>query len=164
MPSHHVHTDDLEQKHKLKRVGLFTALALAVHNFPEGLSTFMATLENTTLGLSIALAVAIHNIPEGIAVALPVYHATGSKTKAFWYSTLSGLTEPVGAAVGFVAFRSVLKQGTLGVLFACVAGIMVYIALDELLPTAHEYGDGHAVIGGVIGGMAVMALTLLIFS
>ena len=163
MPTHHVHSDALEQKNKLKHLGFFTALALAIHNFPEGLATFMASMENITLGISIAVAVAVHNIPEGIAVALPVYHATGSKQKAFWYSALSGLAEPVGALLGFLIFRAILHEAAFGVMFAGVAGIMVYISLDELLPTAHEYGEGHRVIGGVISGMAVMALSLLIF-
>lgn len=163
MPTHHIHQDALEQKNKLKHLGLFTALTLAIHNFPEGLATFMASMENITLGMSIALAVAIHNIPEGIAVALPVYHATGSKQKAFWYSTFSGLAEPAGALLGFMVFRAVLHEAAFGILFALVAGIMVYVSLDELLPTAHEYGHGHIVIGGVIGGMLLMAVSLLIF-
>ena len=163
IPTHHVHEDSLEQKNKLKHLGLFTALALAIHNFPEGLATFMASMENVTLGVSIAVAVAVHNVPEGIAVALPVYHATGSKKKAFWYSTFSGLAEPVGAVLGFSLFRAILHEAAFGIMFAGVAGIMVYISLDELLPTAHEYGEGHRVIGGVIAGMAVMALSLLIF-
>ena len=147
----------------LMALGLLTALSLAGHNFPKGLATFMASMENVTLGVSIAVAVAIHNIPEGIAVALPVYHATGSKSKAFWYSTFSGLAEPLGAILGYVIFRSILSEAAFGVMFAFVAGIMVYISLDELLPTAHEYGDGHVVIWGVIGGMLVMALSLLVF-
>ncbi|MBQ7908076.1 MAG: zinc transporter ZupT, partial [Elusimicrobiaceae bacterium] len=163
MPSHHIEANALEKNNKLKHLGLFTALALAIHNFPEGLATFMASMENMTLGVSIAIAVAVHNIPEGIAVALPVYHATGSKRKAFWYSTFSGMAEPLGALIGFLIFRSVLHEGAFGVMFALVAGIMVYISLDELLPTAHEYGDGHRVIWGVIGGMMLMALSLLIF-
>ena len=163
MPTHHIHNDVLEQKNKLKHLGLFTALTLAIHNFPEGLATFMASMENVTLGVSIAIAVAVHNIPEGIAVALPVYHATGSKQKAFWCSTFSGLAEPVGAVLGFLIFRAILHEAAFGIMFAGVAGIMVYISLDELLPTAHEYGEGHRVIGGVIAGMAVMALSLLIF-
>lgn len=163
MPTHHVHSDALEQKNKLKHLGLFTALALAIHNFPEGLATFMASVESTTLGVSVAVAVAVHNVPEGIAVALPVYHATGSKAKAFWYSTFSGLAEPAGAVLGFLIFRALLHEAAFGVMFAGVAGIMVYISLDELLPTAHEYGQGHRVIGGVIAGMAVMALSLLVF-
>lgn len=163
MPSHHVEPGTLDKKTKLKNLGVFTALALAIHNFPEGLATFMASMENTTLGVSIAAAVAIHNIPEGIAVALPVYHATGSKRKAFWYSTFSGMAEPVGAILGFLVLRSLLNEAAFGVMFSLVAGIMVYISLDELLPTAHEYGDGHNVIWGVIGGMMVMALSLLVF-
>ena len=163
LPSHHVEVHTLDPSDKLKRLGLFTALALAVHNFPEGLATFMASLQSIALGSSVAVAVAIHNIPEGIAVALPVFHATGSRRKAFLYSAFSGLAEPAGALVGFVVLRHFFHESTCGVLFAVIAGIMVYVALDELLPTAHEYGEGHRVIGGVVGGMAVMALSLLLF-
>lgn len=163
LPSHHVEEHTLDQSAKLKHLGLFTALALAIHNFPEGLATFMASMKDATLGVSIAAAVAIHNIPEGVAVALPVYHSTGSRSKAFWYSAFSGLAEPAGALIGFFALRSVLGASAFGVMFALIAGIMTYISLDELLPTAHEYGDGHKVIWGVVGGMMVMALSLLLF-
>ena len=163
LPSHHVEMHTLDPSDKLKRLGLFTALALTIHNFPEGLATFMASLKSAALGGSVALAVALHNIPEGVAVALPVFHATGSRKQAFLYSALSGLAEPAGALVGFVVLRHFLHESVFGVLFAAVAGIMVYISLDELLPTAHEYGEGHSVIWGVIGGMMVMALSLLLF-
>lgn len=160
LPSHHIEMHTLDPSDKLKRLGLFTALVLAVHNLPEGLATFMATLKSPALGLSVGVAVALHNIPEGVAVALPVFHATGSRPKAFWYSALSGLAEPVGALIGFLLLRRFLHEAVFGVLFAVIAGIMVYVALDELLPTAHEYGEGHHVIWGVIGGMAVMAVSL----
>ena len=163
LPSHHVELHTLDPQDKLKRLGLFTAVTLAIHNFPEGLATFMAALQTPSLGISVAIAVAIHNIPEGVAVALPVYHATGSRYKAFSYSALSGLAEPAGALFGFWILRALLHEALFGVMFALVGGIMVYIALDELLPTAHEYGEGHRVIWGVIAGMAVMALSLLIF-
>ena len=163
LPSHHVEVHTLDPSAKLKRLGLFTALVLAVHNFPEGLATFTAALKSTALGGSVALAVAIHNIPEGVAVALPVFHATGSRKKAFLYSALSGLAEPVGALVGFVVLRHFLHGAVFGILFGMIAGIMVYVALDELLPTAHEYGEGHHVIWGIIGGMMVMAVSLLLF-
>lgn len=163
LPSHHVEEHTLDQSAKLKHLGLFTALALAIHNFPEGLATFMASMKDATLGVSIAVAVAINNIPEVVAVALPVYHSTGSRSKAFWYSALSGMAEPVGAVIGFFVLRSVLGDASFGVMFALIAGIMTYISLDELLPTAHEYGDGHKVIWGVVGGMMVMALSLLLF-
>ena len=162
LPSHHVELHTLDPQDKLKRLGLFTALVLAIHNFPEGLATFMASLQDSALGFSVAAAVAIHNIPEGIAVALPVYHATGSRRKAFVYSALSGLAEPVGALLGFFILRAVLHEALFGVMFALIAGLMVYIALDELLPTAHDYGEGHRVILGVVGGMAVMAISLLV--
>lgn len=163
LPSHHVQARTLDESDKLKKVGLFMALALSVHNFPEGLATFLAAMDNTTLGVSIAVAVAIHNIPEGIAVALPVFHATGNRKQAFFFSAVAGLAEPVGAVFGFLLFSFLLHGAALGVMFALIAGIMVYISLDELLPTAHDYGNGHQVIGGIIAGMAVMALSLLIF-
>lgn len=162
LPSHHLERQTLEPTAKLQRLGLFAALALTIHNFPEGLATFMASLKSITLGASVALAVAIHNIPEGVAVALPVFHATGSRKKAFLYSAFSGMAEPVGALVGFLVLRHFLHEAVFGVLFAATAGIMVYVSLDELLPTAHEYGEGHHIIWGVIGGMMVMALSLLI--
>lgn len=161
LPSHHLQQQTLEPTAKLQRLGLFTALVLTIHNFPEGLATFMAALKSPALGASVALAVALHNIPEGIAVALPVFHATGSRRKAFGYSVFSGMAEPAGALVGFMVLRHFLHEAVLGVLFAGIAGVMVYVALDELLPTAHEYGEGHQVIWGVIGGMMVMAVSLL---
>ncbi len=148
---------------KLKRMGLFAALAIAIHNFPEGLATFMGALTDPTLGISIAVAIAIHNIPEGIAVSVPIYYATKSRKKAFWLSFLSGLAEPVGAIVGYFLLRNLFNDSTFGIIFASVAGIMVYISLDELLPTAEEYGEHHIAIGGLIAGMAVMALSLILF-
>lgn len=166
---HEMHkVEDMEDKEKMKsaklmRMGLFTALAIAIHNFPEGLATFTAALTDPTLGIAIAVAIAIHNIPEGIAVSIPVYYATGSKKKAFWLSFVSGLAEPVGALVGFLILMPFLSPVVFGVLFAGVAGIMVFISLDELLPAAEEYGEHHLSIYGMIAGMAVMALSLLLF-
>jgi len=152
-----------EHKAKLMRMGLFTALAIAIHNFPEGIATFTAALTNPSLGVAIAVAIAIHNIPEGIAVSVPIYYATGSKKKAFLYSFLSGLAEPIGAIFAFVVLRNFLNEGVFGFIFAAVAGIMVYISLDELLPAAKEYGEHHLSIYGLIAGMAVMAVSLLLF-
>ncbi len=148
---------------KLMRMGLFTALAIAIHNFPEGLATFTAAITEPALGVAIAVAIAIHNIPEGIAVSVPVYYATGSKKKAFWLSFLSGLAEPVGALIGYLILMPFMSPVVFGVLFAGVAGIMVFISLDELLPAAEEYGEHHLSIYGLIAGMAVMALSLLMF-
>ncbi len=148
---------------KLLRMGLFTALAIAIHNFPEGLATFTAAIKEPALGMSIALAIAIHNIPEGIAVSVPIYYATGDKKKAFWYSFLSGVAEPVGALIGFFILLRFFNDMVFGILFAGVAGIMVFISLDELLPTAREYGESHLSIYGLIAGMIVMALSLLLF-
>lgn len=151
------------QKQELLRMGMFSALAIAIHNFPEGLATFTSALQDPTLGISIAVAIAIHNVPEGIAVSVPLYYATGSKAKAFKWSFLSGLSEPVGAAIGFLILMPFMSDVVYGVLFASVAGIMVFISLDELLPTAEKYGEHHLAIYGLIAGMAVMALSLLLF-
>ncbi|MBN2273003.1 MAG: zinc transporter ZupT [Bacteroidales bacterium] len=148
---------------RLLRMGLFSALAIAIHNFPEGLATFMGALTDPTLGISIAVAIAIHNIPEGIAVSAPIYYATKNRKRAFWLSFISGLAEPVGAILGYFILRNVFNESTFGVIFAGVAGIMVYISLDELLPTAEEYGEHHIAIGGLIAGMAIMAISLLLF-
>lgn len=153
-----------DYKKKLLRIGLFSALAIGIHNFPEGLATFMSALSDPALGVSIAIAVAIHNIPEGIAVSVPVYFATQNRKKTFWLSFSSGLAEPVGALLGFFVFYSFFNHITFGIVFAAVAGIMIYISLDELLPTAEEYGEHHIAIGGLIAGMAVMAISLLLMA
>ncbi len=149
---------------KLKRMGVLMALAIAIHNFPEGLATFTAALSDPGLGVAIAIAIAIHNIPEGIAVSIPIYYATGSRKKAFWHSFASGLAEPVGALVGFLILMPFMGPMVFGCLFAAVAGIMVFISLDELLPSAREYGEHHLSIYGLIAGMVVMAVSLLILS
>lgn len=154
---------DPKNNKKLLRMGLFSALAIAIHNFPEGLATFMGALSDPTLGISIAVAIAIHNVPEGIAVSVPIYYATKNRKRAFWLSFLSGLAEPVGAVIGYFILRSVFNDSIFGLIFAGVAGIMIYISLDELLPTAEEYGEHHIAIGGLIAGMAVMAISLLLF-
>jgi ZIP family zinc transporter len=149
----------------LMRAGLFTALGVAIHNFPEGLVTFSSAITgDTTLGMAIAIAIAIHNIPEGIAISMPIFFATGSRRRAFIYSFSSGLAEPVGALIGYAILRPFLTPTLLSVLLAFVAGIMVYISLDELLPLAHKYGQEHLVIIGIGVGMAVMAGSLLLLA
>ena len=132
---------------QLMRMGVFTALAIAIHNFPEGLATFVSALQE----------------PEGIAVSVPIYQATGSRSKAFRYSFLSGLAEPLGALLGWLVLRPIMNDTVFGVLFAGVAGIMVFISFDELLPAAREYGEHHLSLYGLISGMAVMAVSLLLF-
>lgn len=149
---------------KLKHLGIMAALAIGIHNFPEGMATFMAAIESPTLGLAIAVAIAIHNIPEGIAVAVPIYYSTGSRKKAFVYSLLSGLAEPLGAIIAYLILLPFLSQTVLGCTFGVVAGIMVYISFDELLPAAHEYGEHHVAGFGVIIGMAIMAVSLLLLA
>ena len=158
------HPSDDFKKKKLLRMGLFSALAIAIHNFPEGMATFIAALTEPTLAIAIAVAIAIHNIPEGIAVSVPVYYATGNKKKAFWMSFLSGLSEPVGAIIGYFILMPFLNEITFGILFSAVAGIMVFISIDELLPAAREYGQAHMSIYGVVGGMIVIAVSLLLFA
>ena len=157
------------QHKKLMRMGLFTALAIAIHNFPEGLATFLAALQDPAIGIAIALAVALHNIPEGISVSVPIFYATGDRKKAFVYSFLSGLCEPMGAVIAYFLLRLFISSDSgaipsqvMGILFGGVAGIMVYISLDELLPTSRAYGKGHDSIYGLVAGMVVMALSLLL--
>lgn len=153
----------IDSGEKLQRMGIFIAIAIAIHNFPEGLATFMAGLSDLTLGFSIAFAIAIHNIPEGIAVALPIYNATNSRKKAFMTATFSGLAEPLGAIIGYLLLRELFNDLTFGILFALVAGIMIYISFDELLPMAKEYGNGHTEIIGVTAGMLIMWISLILF-
>lgn len=150
--------------HKLMRMGMFSALAIGIHNFPEGLATFVAAVEDPTLGLAITVAIAIHNIPEGIAVSVPIYYATGSRKKALLFSFLSGVSEPVGALLGYFFLLHFFSDAMFGILFAGVGGIMVFISLDELLPTAEKYGKHHLCIYGLVAGMAVMAMSLLLFA
>jgi ZIP family zinc transporter len=146
---------------RIRRAGIFTAIAICVHNFPEGMATFLAASQNLTLGLSVGIAIAIHNIPEGIAVALPVYNATGKKRYAMLYSSLSGLSEPLGALIGVFLFQLFVPQILVGFLFATVAGIMIYISFDTLLPLAKEYGDWHLSMIGIMSGMLFIWATTL---
>ncbi|MFC2947204.1 zinc transporter ZupT [Virgibacillus sediminis] len=147
---------------ELMKMGTFTALAIGIHNFPEGIATFVSTLQDPSIGLAIAIAVAIHNIPEGIAVSVPVYYATHDKKKAFKLSFLSGIAEPAGALVAFFLLMPFLTELMFGIIFAMVAGIMIFISLDELLPAAKRYDETHVSIYGVIIGMAIMAVSLLL--
>lgn len=155
--------DTVVEDNGLLKMGVFTALAIAIHNFPEGIATFTSTLQDPALGIAITVAIAIHNIPEGIAVSVPIYYATGDKKKAFRLSFLSGLSEPVGALVAFLILMPFLNDVLFGIIFAAVAGIMVFISLDGLLPAAKKYDEGHLSIYGLIGGMAIMAVSLLLF-
>ena len=162
------HVDDQDSckpktQFNLKKLGIMTALAIAIHNFPEGLASFVSALQDPGLAVPVVFAIAIHNIPEGISVSVPIYQATGSKLKAMRYSFLSGLSEPLGALVGWLILMPFMSDTVFGIIFAAVAGIMVFISFDELLPAAHEYGEHHLSILGLISGMAVMALSLLLF-
>ncbi len=148
---------------EVRRIGLMAAVAITAHNFPEGLATFFATLENPQVGLALATAIAIHNIPEGISIAVPIYVATNSRTYALLACFLSGLAEPVGAAIGYVVLAPYLSDAVFGAVFGLIAGIMVFLALDELLPAAKKYARGHETVYGLVLGMAVLAASLVLF-
>lgn len=150
------------KKKRLMRMGMFSALAIGLHNFPEGLATFIAALTDISIGIPIAIAIAIHNIPEGIAISVPIFYATGSRRKAFIYSFLSGLAEPVGAVIGWLILMPYLNDTVFGVIYAGVAGIMVFVSFDELLPAAQEYGEHHLSVYGLVSGMAVMGISLVL--
>jgi ZIP family zinc transporter len=152
-----------ERAASLARLGPLTALVIGLHNFPEGMATFASSLADPSLGLTIALAVAIHNVPEGVAVAVPTFFATRSRKKAVIYSFTSGLAEPVGALFAYLALMAFLDDAVVAAMLAAVGGIMVFISFDELVPTAREYGKGHTAIAGVMVGMALMAVSLLLF-
>jgi ZIP family zinc transporter len=161
---HELHmVEDMKGKKEkqLKRVGIMMALAIGIHNFPEGMATFASAMISPDIAIPIAIAIAIHNIPEGIAVSVPVYYATGSRKKAFWLSFSSGMAEPIGGLVGYFILMPFLSPFTLGLLMAVVAGIMVFISVDELLPGAEKYGEHHFSISGFVAGMAVMAVSLI---
>jgi len=146
---------------KIKRAGILTALAVAIHNFPEGLATFFMTAQNVTLGVGIVFAIAIHNIPEGMAISIPVYQATHSKRKSFFYCFVSGMAEPVGGVIGFFVVKALFPNMCIGILFALVAGIMTYISLDTLLPLSKDYDTGHYSISGVVMGILIMGIALV---
>ncbi|MFI3301188.1 MAG: zinc transporter ZupT [Candidatus Gastranaerophilales bacterium] len=151
-----------KHQHKIKRAGLLTAVAICVHNFPEGMATFLTTTQNVSLGVSVGLAIAIHNIPEGIAVALPIYHVTGKKRYAMMYAALSGISEPIGALIGMFLFSLFVPQILVGILLAAVAGIMIYISFDTLLPLSREYGNWHLSMIGIISGMLFIWMSLIL--
>ena len=151
---------DAALKSRLLKAGLFVALGLGIHNFPEGMATFATALSDPQLGIVITIAIAFHNIPEGLAVSAPVYAATGSRAKAFWWSFLSGVAEPVGALLAAAVLMPFLNEAVLGGLLSVVAGIMVFISIDELLPVSRAYGEEHLSIVGIVGGMVVLAASL----
>ena len=161
---HEMHgVEEMRSNYKLKQTGIITAITIAIHNFPEGIATFMAALTSLEVAIPITVAIAIHNIPEGIAVAVPIYHATGSKKKAFWLSFASGLAEPIGALIAFWFLLPYWSPELDAFILSAVAGIMIYISLDELLPSAEKYGKHHLSIIGLVIGMAVMAMSLYLF-
>jgi len=159
---HHEDTEATKEDDKsLKRTGIMSAVAIAIHNFPEGLITFMAAMHDPALGVSIAIAIALHNIPEGVAISAPIYYATGSKKKALLLSIGSGLTEPLGALGAYFLLSQIFHEGLFGVVFAAVGGMMVFVAVHQLLPASNKYGSHHTVMKGFFAGMIVIALSLI---
>jgi ZIP family zinc transporter len=149
-------------RNAVMRTGFFTVLAVAIHNFPEGIATFGIALSDLRLGIIVALAIALHNIPEGILVSIPIYYVTKNRRKSLIYAFLAGISEPVGAIVGFLILLTFLSEAVLFSMLAFAAGIMVYISIDEILPMAHRYGQSHTIILGVVLGMLIMAISLII--
>lgn len=158
-----VYHDNLKMKNKMFRLGIFTAIVIAIHNFPEGIATFVSSFHSLTHAVPIVLAIALHNLPEGILVSVPIYYATNDKRKALMYSFMSGMIEPLGALIGFLILLPVINNVVFGLLYGFVAGIMVFISLDELFPTAIEYGGNSLAITGLVSGMGFMALSLWLF-
>ncbi len=157
------HEDEFENE-RLMNAGVLTALGLALHNFPEGMAVFAVSLESLSLGLPIAIAIAVHNIPEGIAVSVPIFYATGDSKKAFFYSFFSGIAEPVGAVIGFLLLLPFLTTMVLHLTLAIVAGIMIFISFDELLPISKDYGNEHLSTLGLFSGMLVMMISLVLLA
>ena len=151
----------VQQRRRIRRAGFITALAVTLHNFPEGIATFLVSSQDIRLGIPVAIAIAIHNIPEGIAIALPIFHATGKKRLAILYSFLSGISEPVGGLIGVLLLKTIMPAQSVGIMTAAVAGIMVYLSFDTLLPLAREYGENHHVIIGIVSGMLIMGFGLI---
>ncbi|MFN8829306.1 MAG: zinc transporter ZupT [Labrys sp. (in: a-proteobacteria)] len=156
-------TDGTGDRAAIARLGILAALAIGAHNLPEGLATFLATLDDPAIGLPLAAAIAIHNIPEGVSIAVPVYFATQSKAKAIGATAIAALAEPVGAAIGFAILGPFLHDAVFGWVFGIIAGVMVFLALDELLPAARRYAKGHETVYGMVLGMAALALSLVLF-
>lgn len=150
------------QQSKMLRIGIISTIAIMLHNFPEGVVTFMAGYHNIALGISVAVAIAFHNIPEGIAVSIPIYYGTGNRKKAFLYSVLSGLTEPLGAILAYFVLAPFLNDFMMGIIFALISGIMLYISFDELLPASHKYGHHGTAVLGVLAGVCFMAIGLIL--
>ncbi len=147
--------------HRLLSTGLIVTLGLIIHNVPEGMAVFLSSFTNIKFGILLALAIAVHNIPEGIAVAAPIFHVTQDSKKAIKYSFIAGMAEPFGAIIAYLIVKPYLNESFLSYIFAFVAGIMVYISFDELLPASFRDDHGHHAILGIITGMVIVSLSLL---
>ncbi len=163
VPHEHGQKGEGEASHgNMYRLGMMSMLAISIHNFPEGIATFMAGISDSSVGLSIAVAIALHNIPEGISVAMPIYFATGNKKRAFLFTFLSGISEPIGALLAYFVLQPFINDALLGVLFSIVAGIMLYISIEELIPSSRQYGFTRLALAATFGGICLMPLTHII--
>ena len=159
----HTHKHDELDKSHMEKLGIMTAISIGIHNLPEGLAIFATGLKDITIAIPLAIAVILHNIPLSIAISVPIYYATKSRKKAFLYASLVGLCQPLGAIIGYFLFSSFFSDMLFGILFSIISGIMVFVSLDELLPTSQQYEDHHFSVYGTILGMMVMAISLILF-
>ncbi|WP_343711497.1 zinc transporter ZupT [Kosakonia radicincitans] len=163
----HAHPQDLMQGTQrtfprgLRRTAILLTMGISLHNFPEGIATYVTASNDLELGLGIAFAVALHNIPEGLAVAGPVYAATGSKRSAVFWAGISGLAEILGGVLAWLILGSLLSPVVMAAIMATVAGIMVALSVDELMPLAKEIDPNNNPSYGVLCGMSVMGLSLV---
>lgn len=152
--------DNHQMAKAMHRVGLITAIGVILHNFPEGIATFIAGYSDIGRGISLTIAIALHNIPEGITVSVPIYYGTGSRLKAFSYATLTGLSEPLGAIITYLILAPFISELLLGVIFALVSGMMLCICFYELLPASIKYGHLNYSLSGMLTGISLMALIM----
>lgn len=148
-----------ENNNKLYKLGIFAMLAIILHNVPEGIATFLSASTNLTLGIAITLAIALHNIPEGITISVPIYESTGSKKKAFIYTLISGMAEPLGAILAFLFLKPVVTDNLMGIILALTAGIMLYISVNKLLVEAFKYKEKSASVIAFIIGLVFMLIS-----
>lgn len=141
---------------KLYKLGLISMLAIMMHNIPEGIATFLSYEKNTSLGITLAISIALHNIPEGISIAIPIFYATGKKRKAFFYTFLSALSEPLGALLAYFFLSKFITPMLMGLLLSMIAGIMIHISCYELLPNAKSSRDSRTFIQAFLLGVFIM--------